>query len=138
MVARITLAEIDTLRMSIETAVERFQRFVPGSSSKQASGFLCWRRRRKGVVLTFLGQRRGAEGASLQRFYARQLEVRGRSSIRRRVARSTTSRSPTSRPSTCELRVADDQAVRPPPVTARLVLTAAFAALGAVAVLART
>jgi heme-degrading monooxygenase HmoA len=77
MVARLTLAEIDTLRMSIETAVERFKELVVPAFADQEGfeGFyLLTTAEGKGVVLTFWASDEDAEASLSSGFYAEQLE----------------------------------------------------------------
>jgi hypothetical protein len=77
MVARITLAEIDTVRMSAETAVERFKELVVPALGEQ-EGFegvyLLTTAEGKGVVLTFWASDEDAEASLSSGFYADQLE----------------------------------------------------------------
>ena len=77
MVARITLAEVDTVRMSVETAVERFEELVVPALADQEGfeGFyLLTTEEGKGVVLTFWAGEEEAEASVSSGFYAEQLQ----------------------------------------------------------------
>lgn len=77
MVARITFAEIDTVRISLEDAVARFRDLVVPALIGQEGfeGFyLLTTEEGKGVVLTFWATDEAAEATLASGYYAAQLE----------------------------------------------------------------
>jgi heme-degrading monooxygenase HmoA len=77
MVARTTLAEIDTVRISLDTAVERFRELVVPSLEEQDGfeGFyLLTTPEGKGLVLTFWTDEDAALASVASGYYAEQLE----------------------------------------------------------------
>src|SRR5687767_4055218 len=77
MVARVTLAEIDTLRMRVEDAVERFRELVVPALTEQEGfeGFyLLTTAEGKGLVLSFWANEEAAETSLASGYYALQLE----------------------------------------------------------------
>lgn len=76
MVARVTLAEIDTVRMSTAAAVERFRELVVPTLADQDGfeGFyLLTTDEGKGIVLTFWADEEAAERSLESGYYAEQL-----------------------------------------------------------------
>jgi heme-degrading monooxygenase HmoA len=77
MIARTTLAEVDTLRIGIDVAVERFRDLVVPSLEEQDGfeGFyLLTTPEGKGLVLTFWTDAAAAEASVASGHYAQQLE----------------------------------------------------------------
>jgi heme-degrading monooxygenase HmoA len=77
MVARVTLAEIDTVRMPVELAIERFDELVVPALRDQDGfeGFyLLTTREGKGMVLSFWRDEEAAEASLSSGHYAAQLE----------------------------------------------------------------
>jgi len=77
MVARITLAEIDTVRIGMNDAVERFRDLVVPALGEEEGfeGFyLLTTPEGKGLVLTFWASEEAAEASLASGYYAKQLE----------------------------------------------------------------
>jgi heme-degrading monooxygenase HmoA len=77
LVARITFAEIDTVRISLAGAIERFRDLVVPALMEQEGleGFyLLTTEEGKGVVLTFWADDEAAEATLASGYYAEQLE----------------------------------------------------------------
>jgi heme-degrading monooxygenase HmoA len=77
MVARVTLAEIDTVRISLEDGVQRFSKLVVPVLTEQPGfeGFyLLTTPEGKGLVLTFWTSEEAAESSLASGYYAEQLE----------------------------------------------------------------
>jgi heme-degrading monooxygenase HmoA len=77
MIARTTLAEIDTVRIGVDTAVERFRELVVPALEEQDGfeGFyLLTTPDGKGLVLTFWTDEESAEVSLASGYYAEQLE----------------------------------------------------------------
>jgi len=77
MVARVTLAEVDTLRIGIQEAVQRFDELVVPSLAEQdgfEGFFLLTTPEGKGLVLTFWTNEEAAEASLASGHYAQQLE----------------------------------------------------------------
>jgi heme-degrading monooxygenase HmoA len=77
MVARITLAEVDTVRISLDHAVERFRELVVPALEDQDGfeGFyLLTTPEGKGLVLTFWADEEAAGASLASGYYAAQLE----------------------------------------------------------------
>jgi heme-degrading monooxygenase HmoA len=77
MVARITLAEIDVVRIGIDQAVERFRELIIPALAEQEGfkGFyLLTTPTGKGLVLTFWDSEEAAEASLASGYYATQLE----------------------------------------------------------------
>ena len=77
MVSRVTLAEIDILRISVKDAVERFEELVAPALAEQDGfeGFyLLSTHEGKGLVLTFWASEEAAEASVEGGHYAEQLE----------------------------------------------------------------
>jgi heme-degrading monooxygenase HmoA len=77
MVARTTLAEVDTVRIGVDAAVERFRELVV-PALKEQDGFegfyLLTTPEGKGLVLTFWTDEEAAEASLSSGYYAGQLE----------------------------------------------------------------
>jgi quinol monooxygenase YgiN len=77
MVARITLAEIDTVRIGVDDAVERFRELVIPALAEQDGfeGFyLLTTPEGKGLVLTFWASEEAADASLASGYYTKQLE----------------------------------------------------------------
>ena len=77
MVARVTLAEVDTLRIGIDEAVQRFEELIVPTLAEQEGfeGFyLLTTADGKGLVLTFWATAEAAEASLASGHYAQQLE----------------------------------------------------------------
>jgi heme-degrading monooxygenase HmoA len=77
MIARTTLAEIDTLRIGIDAAAERFRDLVVPALEEQEGfeGFyLLTTPEGKGLVITFWADKATAEASVATGYYAKQLE----------------------------------------------------------------
>jgi hypothetical protein len=77
MVARVTLAEIDTVRIGVDDAVERFRELVVPALVEQEEfeGFyLLTTPEGKGLVLTFWTSEKAVEATLSSGYYAEQLE----------------------------------------------------------------
>jgi heme-degrading monooxygenase HmoA len=77
MIARITLAEVDTVRIALDDAVERFRELVVPALENQEGfeGFyLLTTPEGKGLVLTFWAHQEAAEASLASGYYAEQLE----------------------------------------------------------------
>jgi heme-degrading monooxygenase HmoA len=76
MVARTTLAEVDTVRIGIDAAVERFRALVV-PALKEQNGFegfyLLTTPEGKGLVITFWTDEEAAEASVASGYYAKQL-----------------------------------------------------------------
>lgn len=76
MVARVTLAEIDVMRMSIETAVEMYERSVLPAQHEQEgydSGYVLTTPEGKALVITFWRDEDAAEHGMASGFYDEQV-----------------------------------------------------------------
>jgi Antibiotic biosynthesis monooxygenase len=77
MIARITLAEIDTVRIGVDAAVDRFRELVVPALEEQDGfeGFLLLTTPEgKGLVMTFWITEQAAEASLTSGYYATQLE----------------------------------------------------------------